>query len=378
MTKIKVMTIVGTRPEIIKLSEVMKELDRHVDHTIVHTGQNYDYELNGVFFEDLNIRKPDIFLEAVKGTPSETIGDIIAKSDRVFREIKPDALLIYGDTNSCLSVISAKKLKIPIFHMEAGNRCFDQRVPEEINRKIVDHLSDINLPLSEQARDYLIAEGIRPETIIKTGSPMREVLNANMEKINSSDILEREDLQAKKYIVMSIHREENVDSPSNFTDLLESIDALTNKYVMPIVISTHPRTRKKLDEIGYQNKNPLIRFSKPYGFHDYNNLQMNAFCVISDSGTIAEEGSILNLPAVTIRQAHERPEGMDETTVIMSGLSKTRVIDSVEIATSHNSETVRAIKPVKDYEADNVSKKILRIIVSYIDYVNRTVWKKHL
>ena len=378
MNKIKVMTIVGTRPEIIKLSQVMKELDKHVNHTIVHTGQNYDYELNEVFFEDLNIRKPDIFLEAVKGTPSETIGDIIAKSDRVFREIKPDALLIYGDTNSCLSVISAKKLKIPIFHMEAGNRCFDQRVPEEINRKIVDHLSDINLPLSEQARDYLIAEGIRPETIIKTGSPMREVLNANMEKINSSDILGREDLQAKKYIVMSIHREENVDSPSNFTDLLESIDALTNKYVMPIVISTHPRTRKKLDEIGYQNKNPLIRFSRPYGFHDYNNLQMNAFCVISDSGTIAEEGSILNLPAVTIRQAHERPEGMDETTVIMSGLSKTRVIDSVEIATSHNSETVRAIKPVKDYEADNVSKKILRIIVSYVDYVNRTVWKKHL
>ena len=378
MNKIKVMTIVGTRPEIIKLSQVMKELDKHVNHTIVHTDQNYDYELNEVFFEDLNIRKPDIFLEAVKGTPSETIGDIIAKSDRVFREIKPDALLIYGDTNSCLSVISAKKLKIPIFHMEAGNRCFDQRVPEEINRKIVDHLSDINLPLSEQARDYLIAEGIRPETIIKTGSPMKEVLNANIEKINSSDILGREDLQAKKYIVMSIHREENVDSPSNFTDLLESIDALTNKYAMPIVISTHPRTRKKLDEIGYRNKNPLIRFSKPYGFHDYNNLQMNAFCVISDSGTIAEEGSILNLPAVTIRQAHERPEGMDETTVIMSGLSKTRVIDSVEIATSHNSETVRAIKPVKDYEADNVSKKILRIIVSYVDYVNRTVWKKHL
>ena len=377
MTKIKVMTIVGTRPEIIKLSEVMKELDRHVDHTIVHTGQNYDYELNGVFFDDLDIRKPDIFLEAVKGTASETIGDIIAKSDRVFREIKPDALLIYGDTNSCLSVISAKKLKIPIFHMEAGNRCFDQRVPEEINRKIVDHLSDINLPLSEQARDYLVAEGIKPETIIKTGSPMTEVLNANMAKINSSDILNKEGLKLKKYIVMSIHREENVDSPSNFTDLLESIDALTDMYAMPIVISTHPRTRKKLDEMGYRNKNPLIRFSKPYGFHDYNNLQMNAFCVISDSGTIAEEGSILNLPSVTIRQAHERPEGMDETTVIMSGLSKKRVIDSVEIATNHNSEAVRVIKPVKDYEADNVSKKILRIIVSYIDYVNRTVWKKH-
>ena len=370
------MTIVGTRPEIIKLSEVIKELDRHVNHTIVHTGQNYDYELNEIFFKDLNIRKPDIFLEAVKGTPSETIGDIIAKADRVFEEIKPDALLIYGDTNSCLSVIPAKKRKIPIFHMEAGNRCFDQRVPEEINRKIVDHLSDINLPLSEQARDYLIAEGIRPETVIKTGSPMTEVLNANMAKIKASDILDREGLQAKNYIVMSIHREENVDSPSNFSDLLESIGALISKYAIPIVISTHPRTRKKLDEIGYQSKNPLIRFSKPFGFHEYNNLQMNAFCVISDSGTIAEEGSILNLPAVTIRQAHERPEGMDETTVIMSGLSKVRVIDSVEIATSHHAEAKRTIKPVKDYEADNVSKKVLRIIVSYIDYVNRTVWHK--
>jgi len=370
------MTIVGTRPEIIKLSEVMKELDRYVDHIIVHTGQNYDYELNEVFFKDLNIRKPNIFLEAIKGTPSETIGDIIAKADRVFQEIKPDALLIYGDTNSCLSVIPAKKRKIPIFHMEAGNRCFDQRVPEEINRKIVDHLSDINLPLSEQARDYLIAEGIKPETIIKTGSPMTEVLNANMAKIKASDILNKEGLQQKKYIVMSIHREENVDSPSNFSDLLASIDALTSKYGMPIIISTHPRTRKKLDEMGYQSENPLIRFSKPYGFHDYNNLQMNAFCVISDSGTIAEEGSILNLPAVTIRQAHERPEGMDETTVIMSGLNKGRVIDSVEIATRHNSESERAIKPVKDYEADNVSKKILRIIVSYVDYVNRTVWHK--
>ena len=376
MDKIKVMTIVGTRPEIIKLSEVMKELDQHVDHTIVHTGQNYDYELNEIFFSDLNIRKPDIFLEAVKGTPSETIGDIIAKADKVFEEIKPDALLLYGDTNSCLSVIPAKKRKIPIFHMEAGNRCFDQRVPEEINRKIVDHLSDINLPLSEQARDYLIAEGIRPETVFKTGSPMTEVLNANMKNIKASKILEKEGLQPKKYIVMSIHREENVDSPSNFSDLLGSIDALSNKYAMPIIISTHPRTRKKLDQIEYQNKNPLIRFSKPYGFHDYNNLQMNAFCVISDSGTIAEEGSILNLPAVTIRQAHERPEGMDETTVIMSGLNEARVLDSVGIATTHQLEAKRAIKPVKDYEADNVSKKVLRIIVSYIDYVNRTVWHK--
>jgi UDP-N-acetylglucosamine 2-epimerase (non-hydrolysing) len=373
---LKVMTIVGTRPEIIKLSQVMKELDRHVDHTIVHTGQNYNYELNEIFFEQMNIRKPDIFLEAVKGSPSETIGDIITKVDKVLSELKPDAMLIYGDTNSCLSVIPAKKRKIPIFHMEAGNRCFDQRVPEEINRKIVDHLSDINLPLSEQARDYLIAEGIKPETIIKTGSPMAEVLNANMEKIKSSDILKREGLQSKAYIVMSVHREENVDSPKNFSDLLESIDALTKKYSMPIIISTHPRTRNKLEDIDFQNVNPLIRFSKPYGFHEYNNLQMNAFCLISDSGTIAEEASILNLPAVTIRQAHERPEGMDETTVIMSGLNKTRIIEAVEVATMHNNQAGRLIKPVKDYEADNVSKKVLRIILSYVDYVNRNVWHK--
>ena len=378
MDKLKVITVVGTRPEIIKLSQVMKELDRHVEHTIVHTGQNYDYELNELFFEQLDIRRPDVFLEAVKGTPSETIGDIIAKADKVFAKIQPDALLIYGDTNSCLSVIPTKKRKIPIFHMEAGNRCFDQRVPEEVNRKIVDHLSDINLPLSEQARDYLIAEGIKPETIIKTGSPMTEVLSANMEKIKSSDILKREGLKPKEYIVMSIHREENVDSPKNFSNLLESIDELTKKYNIPIIISTHPRTRKKLEDINYQNENPLIRFSKPYGFHEYNNLQMNAFCVISDSGTIAEEGSILNLPAVTIRQAHERPEGMDETTVIMSGLNKARVIHAVEVATVHNSQDIRAIKPVKDYEADNVSKKVLRIILSYVDYVNRTVWHKEV
>ena len=370
------MTIVGTRPEIIKLSEVMKELDKHVNHTIVHTGQNYDYELNEVFFEDLAIRRPDIFLEAIKGTPSETIGDIIAKADKVLGQIKPDALLLYGDTNSCLSVIPAKKRKIPIFHMEAGNRCFDQRVPEEINRKIVDHLSDINLPLSEQARDYLIAEGIKPETVIKTGSPMTEVLNANMAKIEASKVLAKEGLTPKQYIIMSIHREENVDSPENFSNLLASIEGLTEQYKMPVIISTHPRTRKKLDDMGYESKNQMVRFSKPFGFHDYNKLQINAFCVISDSGTIAEEASILNLPAVTIRQAHERPEGMDETTVIMSGLNKDRVIQSVEIATKHNSAIRRTIKPVKDYEADNVSKKVLRIIVSYVDYVNRTVWHK--
>ncbi len=372
------MTIVGTRPEIIKLSLVMKELDKHFVHTIVHTGQNYDYELNELFFEQLDIRKPDIFLEAVKGTPSETIGDIIAKADKVFAEESPEALLIYGDTNSCLSVIPAKKRKIPIFHMEAGNRCFDQRVPEEVNRKIVDHLSDINLPLSEQARSYLIAEGIKPETVIKTGSPMLEVLNANMGKIKDNQILKLEQLEPKQYIVMSIHREENVDSPKNFSDLLESIEELTKIYKMRIIVSTHPRTRKKIDDIGYEKKNPLVRFSKPLGFHEYNHLQMNAFCVISDSGTIAEEGSILNLPAVTIRQAHERPEGMDETTVIMSGLIKERVIQSVEVATTHHYQQKRLIKPVSDYEVDNVSKKIIRIIVSYVDYVNRTVWSKEV
>lgn len=378
MSKLKVITLVGTRPEIIKLSEVMKELDRHVNNIIVHTGQNYDYELNELFFEQLGIRKPDIFLDAVKGSPSETIGDIIAKADKVFAELLPDALLIYGDTNSCLSVIAAKRRKIPIFHMEAGNRCFDQRVPEEINRKIVDHLSDINLPLSEQARDYLIAEGIKPETVIKTGSPMKEVLKANMEKIQSSNIIEIEGLNQKEYILMSIHREENVDSPKNFKDLLESIEELTNRYNVPIIISTHPRTKIKLETINYKNDNPLIRFSKPYGFHEYNKLQMNAFCVISDSGTIAEEGSMLNLPAVTIRQAHERPEGMDEATVIMSGLNKTRIVEAVDIATQHNNQSNRLIKPVKDYEADNVSKKVVRIILSYVDYVNRTVWHKEV
>lgn len=377
MNKIKVMTVVGTRPEIIKLSQVIKELDINVDHTIVHTGQNYDYELNELFFEQLGLRKPDIFLDAMKGTPSETIGDIIAKSDRVYKEIKPDALLIYGDTNSCLTVISAKKRKIPIFHMEAGNRCFDLRVPEEVNRKIVDHLSDINLPLSEHARNYLLAEGIKPETVIKIGSPMMEVLNANMEKIKSSNILDTEGLKAKEYILISIHREENVDSEKNFSDFLDSIDEISKVYNLPIIISTHPRTRKKLEEIGYEKNNKLIRFSKPYGFHEYNKLQMNAFCVISDSGTITEESSILNLPAITIRQAHERPEGMDEGTLIMSGLNKDRIIESIKVVTSQHRED-RVTKIVSDYDVDNVSMKVLRIILSYVDYINRTVWHKEI
>jgi len=372
---LKVMTIVGTRPEIIKLSQVIKEMDKFTKHILVHTGQNYDHELNEIFFEQLDIRKPDYFLEAVKGTASETIGDIIAKVDTVINKIKPDAILIYGDTNSCLSVIPAKKRKVPIFHMEAGNRCFDQRVPEEINRKIVDHLSDINMPLSEQARNYLLAEGIKPETIIKIGSPMMEVLNSNMEKIIESDILVKENLEENKYIVMSVHREENVDFPKNFSDLLEAIDQIASIYNMPILVSTHPRTRKKIEEIGYKKKNDLIQFSKPYGFHEYVKLQMNAFCVISDSGTITEEASILNLPAVTIRQAHERPEGMDEGAVIMSGLNKDRVIEAIEVVTEQHSKN-RTIKIVQDYNVDNVSKKVLRIILSYTDYVNRTVWSK--
>ena len=375
MKKIRIMTVVGTRPEIIKLSQVIKEIEKFADHTIVHTGQNYDYELNELFFEQLDIRKPDIFLEAVKGTPSETIGDIIAKVDKIFEDSKPDALLVYGDTNSCLCVIPAKRRKIPIFHMEAGNRCFDQRVPEEINRKIVDHLSDINMPLSEQARDYLIAEGIKPETVIKTGSPMMEVLNANMEKILDSKILETEELETGEYILMSIHREENVDSPKNFNQLLESIETISTVYEMPIIISTHPRTKKKLQEIGYDKKNKLLRFSKPYGFHEYNKLQLNAFCVISDSGTIAEESSILNLPAITIRNAHERPEGMDEGTLIMSGLDKDRIIESIDVVTKQHNQD-RAMKLVGDYDVDNVSKKVIRIILSYTDYINRTVWHK--
>jgi len=376
MSKIKVMTIVGTRPEIIKLSEVIKELDKHVNHTIVHTGQNYDYELNEVFFKDLELRKPDIFLNAIKGSVAEVIGDIIVKSDQAFEEIKPDVLLIYGDTNSCLSVIPAKRRKIPIFHMEAGNRCFDLRVPEEINRKIVDHLSDINMPLSEHARNYLIAEGIKPETIIKTGSPMKEVLESNMVKISDSTILEKENIKANEYFIISVHREENIDNPENFNHLLDSIVAISNKYKMPIIISTHPRTRKKLKDIGYKNKNSMLNFAKPFGFHDYVNLQMNAFCVISDSGTITEEASLLNIPAITIRQAHERPEGMDEATLIMSGLKKDNVLNAIEIVTEHRLDKSKPLNIVKDYDVDNVSKKVLRIILSYKDYINRTVWHK--
>ena len=371
------MTIVGTRPEIIKLSRVISELDQHTDHVLVHTGQNFDFELNEIFFEQLGIRKPDFFLDAAGENAAETIGNVISKSDKVLEQVNPDAVLIYGDTNSCLSVISAKRRKIPIFHMEAGNRCFDQRVPEEINRKIIDHLSDINLPLSEHARRYLIAEGLHPETIIKTGSPMTEVLSFYKNEIEKSEVLKKENLKCGEYFIVSTHREENIDSETNFNNLLDSLNAITNKYQKKVIVSTHPRTKKKLERIGFINNNPLIEFMKPFGFFDYIKLQKNAFCVISDSGTITEESSILKFPAITIRQAHERPEGMDEATVIMSGLNNERIIESIDIVVAHNRENKNSIHQISDYYPDNVSKKVLRIILSYTDYINRTVWHKN-
>ncbi|CAK7082256.1 MAG: UDP-2,3-diacetamido-2,3-dideoxy-D-glucuronate 2-epimerase [Parabacteroides sp.] len=375
---LKVMTIVGTRPEIIKLSRVMAELDKYTEHIIVHTGQNFDYELNEIFFQELHIRKPDYFLNAAGKNTAETITNVILKSDQLMEQIKPDALLLYGDTNSCLSVISAKKRKIPIFHMEAGNRCFDQRVPEEINRKIVDHLSDINMPLSEHARRYLIAEGLRPETVIKTGSPMTEVLLYHLPEIDKNNILEKEGLKKGEYFIVSTHREENVDSEQNFSDLLNSLQAVVDKYQKKVIVSTHPRTRKKLETIGFVNENPMIEFMKPFGFPEYIKLQQNAFCVISDSGTITEESSILHFPAITIRQAHERPEGMDEGTLIMTGLNSERIVDSIEIVTSQHTEKGNSIHSIPDYAADNVSKKVVRIILSYTDYINRTVWHKKI
>lgn len=371
---LKVMTIVGTRPEIIKLSRVMYELEQHVNHVLVHTGQNYDYELNEIFFTEMGIRKPDHFLNSVGDTLAQTIGNIIAKSDEVIEREKPNAVLLYGDTNSCLSVISAKRRKIPIFHMEAGNRSFDLRVPEEINRKIVDHTSDINMTNTEHARRYLLAEGIKPETVIKTGSPMKEVLEYYKPQIDFSDVLGKLKVNKGEYFVVSAHREENVDSKENFADLLASLNAIAKKYDRPIIFSTHPRTRKRLEGMGSGGFDHRINFMKPLGFFDYVKLQMNAFCVISDSGTITEESTILNFPAVTIRQAHERPEGMDEGTLIMCGLQAERIIDSINVVTDHHVASLRTFKLVPDYDADNVSKKVLRIILSYTDYINRTVW----
>ena len=370
---IKVMTIVGTRPEIIKLSRVIAEMEKYTNHVLVHTGQNYDYELNEIFFKDLELKKPDYFLNAVGDSVADTIGNVISESDKVIAKENPDAILLYGDTNSCLSVISAKRRQIPIFHFEAGNRCFDQRVPEELNRKIVDHLSDINMPLTEHARKYLLNEGLKPETVIKTGSPMKEILDYYMPKIIKSKILKDLSLDKKEYFVVSIHREENVDYKSNFDDLLNSLNEIAKKFNKRVIISTHPRTKQKLDSQSIK-MDKKIEFLKPLGLFDYVNLQLNSFCVISDSGTITEESSILNFPAITIRQAHERPEGMDQGTLIMSGLEKTNVINSIEIVVSHLRESKNNI--VSDYDVDNFSKKVTKIIFSYIGYINRTVWHK--
>lgn len=368
----KVMTIVGTRPEIIKLSTVIPELDKYTEHILVHTGQNYDYELNEIFFDGMDIRKPDIFMNAAGETPAETIGNVIRISDELFKEHKPDALLIYGDTNSCLAVISAKRNKIPVFHMEAGNRCFDQRVPEEINRKIVDHLSDINMTITEHARRYLIEEGIAPETVIKVGSSMKEVLERNKERIESSKVLERLGVKPKEYFVLSAHREENLDDSKNLNALVDSINAVAEKYKFPIIFSTHPRTQKKIDT-GDIKFDSLVRVMKPLGFADYIKLQENAFCVISDSGTITEESSLLGFPAITVRQAHERPEGMDEGTVIMSGLDRESVLNSIKVVTDQN---IR-MRVVQDYDNDILAAKVVRIILSYTGYINRTVWKRY-
>lgn len=373
---LKVMTIVGTRPEIIKLSRVINELEKHLPHVLAHTGQNYDYELNEIFFKEMELRKPDYFLACAGRTLARTIGNIIAKADGVMEKEKPDAVLLYGDTNSCLSVIAAKRRKIPVFHMEAGNRCFDQRVPEELNRKVVDHLSDINMTLTEHARRYLLSEGLRPETVIKTGSPMKEVLTHYMPGIAKSAVLERLKLKERGYFVLSVHREENVDNEENFRDLLGSVNALAEKYGRAVIVSTHPRTRKKIEELGISGLDKRISLLKPLGFYDYVKLQQNAFCVVSDSGTITEESAILNVPAVTIRQAHERPEGMDEGTLIMCGLKTGRVLESVEIVVKQHSADKRRFRLAPDYDTDNVSKKVLRIIMSYTDYINRTVWRK--
>jgi len=370
------MTIVGTRPEIIKLSRTIAELDKFTDHILVHTGQNYDYELNQIFFEDLKIRKPDFFLNSVGETTAETISKIIFDSDEIMKKIKPNAILLYGDTNSCLSVISAKRRQIPIFHMEAGNRCFDQRVPEEINRKIVDHLSDINMPLTEHARNYLISEGIPADRVIKIGSCMKEILDFHSKEISSSKILEELSISSKKYFLVSAHREENVDYKGNLKDFLGSLNLISEKYKKPIIVSTHPRTKDRINKLNKNIKmNPLIKFLSPMGFFDYIKLQQAAYCVISDSGTITEESSILSFPAIMIRQAHERPEGMDEGTLIMAGLDKERIIESIEIVTKlYKEKKIPSI--VDDYNVDNVSQKVLKIIFSYIDFINNNVWRK--
>tara|TARA_R110002033_G_scaffold50687_1_gene97816 strand:+ start:2627 stop:3757 length:1131 start_codon:yes stop_codon:yes gene_type:complete len=375
MKKLKVATIVGTRPEIIRLSRTIAKLDKYCDHTLIHTGQNYDYELNQIFFDDLGIRAPDVFLECAGETAADTMAQVISKSDKVFSELLPDALLILGDTNSALSAISAKRRKIPIFHMEAGNRCFDLRVPEEINRKIVDHISDINMPYSDIAREYLLREGLKPEFIIKTGSPMDEVLSYYKESINTSDVLSRLSLEAGKYFVVSVHREENVDSNSNIHKYVDVLNTIADKFSLPIIVSTHPRTRKKIEALNLQFS-PLVQLLKPLGFSDYVKLQCESKLVLSDSGTITEESSIMNFSALNIREAQERPEGFEEGAVMFTGMEIDRILQAIAILEDQCDGEERTLNVVADYIAPNVSDKVVRIITSYTDYVNKFVWKK--
>lgn len=379
MKKLKVMTVVGTRPEIIRLSRVLDALDASeaVEHIIVHTGQNYDYELNQIFFEDLGLRKPDYFLEAAGKTATETVGNILIKIDPLLEELKPDAFLVLGDTNSCLCAIPAKKRHIPIFHMEAGNRCFDQRVPEETNRKIVDHTSDINLTYSDIAREYLLREGLPADRIIKTGSPMFEVLNHYLPQIDASDVLNKLNLEEGKFFVVSSHREENINSEKNFKGLMASLNAIAEKYQYPIIVSTHPRTKNMIDKMQIEMR-PEIQFLKPLGFHDYNALQKRSYAVLSDSGTISEESSILNFRALNIRQAHERPEAMEEASVMMVGLSPERILQGLTQVLQQKVGTERNFRPVADYSMPNVSEKVVRIIISYTDYIKRTVWSEEI
>ncbi|WP_151714416.1 non-hydrolyzing UDP-N-acetylglucosamine 2-epimerase [Acinetobacter bereziniae] len=376
MKKLKLMTVVGTRPEIIRLSRVMAVCDKYFDHVIVHTGQNYDYELNEIFFTDLGIRKPDHFLNAAGATGAETIGNVIIAVDNVLEETQPDALLVLGDTNSCTAVIPAKRRKIPTFHMEAGNRCFDMRVPEEINRRIVDHTADINLTYSTIARDYLLAEGLPADLVIKTGSPMFEVLTYYKEKILASNVLEQLKLKENEYFIVSAHREENINSDQNFLDLVEMLNAVAEKYNYPVIVSTHPRTRKRIKQMGV-SFHPLVQLLKPLGFSDYNKLQLSAKAALSDSGTINEESSILNFPALNLRQAHERPEGMEEASVMMVGLTAERVLQGLEIVNFQTRGNDRMFRLVEDYSMPNVSEKVARIVLSYTDYVNRVIWKKY-
>lgn len=376
MKKLKLMTVVGTRPEIIRLSRVMATCDQYFDHVLVHTGQNYDYELNEIFFTDLGIRKPDHFLNAAGATGAETIGNVIIAVDKVLEQVQPEALLVLGDTNSCMAVIPAKRRKIPTFHMEAGNRCFDMRVPEEINRRIVDHTADINLTYSTIARDYLLAEGLPADQVIKTGSPMFEVLHHYKAKIESSNVLEHLGLKEYQYFIVSAHREENINSDQNFLDLVEMLNTVAEKYQYPVIVSTHPRTRKRIEELNVEF-HPLIQLLKPLGFSDYNKLQLSAKATLSDSGTINEESSILNFPALNLRQAHERPEGMEEAAVMMVGLTAERILQGLNILDHQPRGEERLLRLVADYSMPNVSEKVARIILSYTDYINRVVWKKY-